>query len=136
MRNWLMTWNSETFDLDTLRREGRPVNDWRVGRFRDELSAGDRFLLWRSGGGGIAALGRIEGKPEFKAAPSPDEWTDPPEPAWFVPLVIDSWHDRRVAFKTLRADARFEGMKFIGMPGAPNPHPVTEAQWAALMTYL
>ncbi|GLX95032.1 EVE domain-containing protein [Herbidospora sp. NBRC 101105] len=136
MRYWLLTWNPKTFDLAAARRDGQPIGDWRVGRFRDELQVGDRFLFWRSGSGGIAALGRIGGVPVFKPVPSPDYWTEVPEQAWFVPIEIEQWLDVDITFGQLRADKRFEGMGFIRMPGAANPHPVTEAQWEAFMSHL
>jgi len=101
-----------------------------------ELCEGDKFVLWRSSRGGIAATGRITGEAEFRDTPSPDRWEEAPGRAWFVPVAVDSWHDCVIPFKTLRADKRFDGMAFREMPGAPNPHPLTKTHWDALMSYL
>ncbi|WP_405147683.1 EVE domain-containing protein [Sphaerisporangium sp. NBC_01403] len=136
MRYWLMTWNPRTFQLDELRQSGGTLEDWRVRRFWRELSAGDKFVLWRTGRGGIAAVGSITGEAEFKDPPAPEHWTEKSDRAWFVPLVIDSWHDRVIPFKTLRDDERLEGMMFRQMPGGKNPHPLTEDHWNAFMSYL
>ncbi|TKK87786.1 EVE domain-containing protein [Herbidospora galbida] len=95
MRYWLLTWNPKTFDLAAARRDGQPIGDWRVGRFRDELQVGDRFLFWRSGGGGIAALGRIGGAPVFKPVPSPDYWTEVPVQA-FRAMATRAWRNASV----------------------------------------
>jgi hypothetical protein len=131
-----MTWNPKTFVLEALRRSGESLGDWRVGRYRQALQRDDRFVLWRSGTGGITAVGCIRGAPEFKNAPFIEHWTKPPERAWFVPISIDAWHDRQISFKDLRADDRLTGMSFLAVPGAANPHPLTDEHWNALMTYL
>lgn len=136
MRYWLMTWNPRVYTIDEdLRSSGGPTA-WLIRRFRHELCEGDRFVLWRSGRGGIAATGRITGEAEFRDTPSPDRWEEAPGRAWFVPVAVDSWHDCVIPFKTLRADKRFDGMAFREMPGAPNPHPLTRTHWDALMSYL
>ncbi|MEV5407526.1 EVE domain-containing protein [Thermopolyspora sp. NPDC052614] len=136
VRYWLLTWNPRTFHLDELRRSGGELRDWRIRRFRREVREGDKFALWRSGRGGITAVGHITGEAEFKDAPSAEYWAEEPERAWFVPLMVDSWHDCEIPFKTLRDDMRFEGMAFRKVPGASNPHPLSEAHWSALMSYL
>ncbi|WP_157529823.1 hypothetical protein [Microtetraspora niveoalba] len=51
-------------------------------------------------------------------------------------MVVDSWRDRVIPFRALHDDERFQGMTFRRVPGAANPHPLTEEHWAALISYL
>lgn len=78
MRYWLMTWNPRMYHIDERMRSGGGPRAWLIRRYRDELSGGDKFALWRSGRGGIAAIGHITGKAEFRDTPSPERWEEPP----------------------------------------------------------
>jgi Protein of unknown function DUF55. len=136
MRYWLMTWNPRIYTIDERLRSGGGPTAWLIRRYRNALSEGDKFVLWRSGRGGIAATGRIAGEAEFRDAPYPERWAKVPGKAWFVPVIVESWHDCLIPFQELRDDKRFDGMTFRDMPGASNPHPLTKIHWDALMSYL
>jgi hypothetical protein len=70
-RNWVFQANPELFAVDDALRSLSNIH-WLVQRYQDEISAGDRAYIWRSGpAAGI--LGEVEILEPPKLAPEPDD---------------------------------------------------------------
>ncbi|MFE7243805.1 hypothetical protein [Streptomyces sp. NPDC057580] len=130
MTAWILTCNLDTFDLEAFRRDGQELQSWSVGRFRDELTAGDTFALWITGaGGGVVARGHLTGPPSQN--PSADEayWKKDPGTRWYVPLVVDEWLERPIPRSQIVDDPLFSNSSLRKQPFAANPHRLDAQQW-------
>jgi hypothetical protein len=134
---WLLTCNPKTFDLAALRRSGRELESWRVTQLRNELAAGDPFVLWLSGPrGGVVARGSITGPACLVESPNPEFWAQPPAPAHFVPLTVERWLTSPLPADTVRAEPAFATATIVTMPGGRNPHRLSVAQWDRLASMM
>lgn len=132
MSAWLLTCNPDVFDLDGFRRDGHELRSWSVGRYRQELAAGDRFVMWVTGpSGGLVGRGRVTGTPVQQRSTPDEYWQEEPGLRWYVPLVVDEWLDRPVPRQNFTSDGRFSQQSPLRTLFASNPHKVTGPQWEA-----
>ncbi|MFD7546798.1 hypothetical protein ACFV0R_18340 [Streptomyces sp. NPDC059578] len=132
MATWLLACNQEMFELDRYRQDGHSLGSWSVGRYRTELAAGDRFVMWVTGPlGGLVGRGRITGVPTQQASAPDEYWQEDPGTRWYAPLVMDEWLPGAIPRQRFTADARFEEQSPLNTLYAANPHRVTEGQWSA-----
>ncbi|MFH8609372.1 hypothetical protein ACH4D5_18025 [Streptomyces sp. NPDC018029] len=132
MATWLLNCNPKTFKLDEYHDAGEVLNSWTIARFRDEVAAGDEFVLWVSGpNAGIAAYGHFTGPAEYGQV-DPEYWTTDPGQKHFVPLDVDKWLDLRIPKAQLAGDARMAEASILRQPFAGNPHRLSDDQWRAI----
>lgn len=132
MNAWLLTCNQDVFDLAAFRRDGEELRSWSVVRYRNELAAGDRFVMWLTGPqGGLIGRGRLTGSPTQQASSDKKYWQEDPGTRWYVPLVIDEWLDQPVPRAQFTLDPRFAGTSTLRTLFAGNPHRINDAQWEA-----
>ncbi|MFI9767301.1 hypothetical protein ACIHJG_10610 [Streptomyces sp. NPDC052415] len=132
MATWLLNCNPKTFNLDEYRDAGEVLTSWTIARHKDEVAAGDEFVLWVSGpNAGIAAYGHFTGSAEYGQVDD-RYWTTDPGQKHFVPLEVDRWLDLRIPKAQLIGDARMAEATILRQPFAGNPHRLTTAQWQAI----
>ncbi|MFE3588357.1 hypothetical protein ACFXOY_12600 [Streptomyces niveus] len=132
MATWLLNCNPKTFKLDEYRDAGEILTSWTIARHKDEVAAGDEFVLWVSGpNAGIAAYGHFTGPAEYGQV-DPHYWTTDPGQKHFVPLDVDKWLELRIPKAQLAGDARMAEATILRQPFAGNPHRLTADQWHAI----
>ncbi|MCX5559954.1 hypothetical protein [Streptomyces sp. NBC_00038] len=137
MNAWILTCNPNKFDLEAFRRDGHELRSWSVGRFRDELAAGDPFALWLTGSASaVVAYGHIAGPPALDASADASYWSEDPGVRWYVPLVVEEWLERPISRSRFLDDPRFAGSSLQKQSFAANPHVATPAQWAVIIEAL
>ncbi|MGW2054870.1 hypothetical protein ACWCOZ_13245 [Streptomyces sp. NPDC001840] len=128
--SWLLSCNRRKFDLDRFRLDGQELTSWSVHRFRSELEAGDRFVLWLSGAdGGLVGRGRLTGPPSLEAANDASYWSEDPGVRWYVPLEMDCWLDTPIPRRRFLDTPTVAGASIVTQPFAGNPHRLSEEQW-------
>ncbi|MGW7083800.1 hypothetical protein ACWGH2_09915 [Streptomyces sp. NPDC054871] len=132
MATWLLNCNPKTFDLDGYRSTGEVLASWTIARYKDEVAAGDEFVLWVSGSNaGVVAYGHFTG-PATYGQVDPRYWTTDPGQKHFVPLEVDRWLDLRIPKTQLASDLRMAEATILRQPFAGNPHRLTADQWQAI----
>lgn len=116
---------------------GEPILEWSITHHVDDLTPGDRAVLWIGGrrAPGVYAVGTISGDP-FSAVIDDPRWRQPEDrstPMLRCPVQFDTiLLDEPVKRAELKADPRFAGSRIITQPFAGNPFVVTEAEWQAI----
>jgi predicted RNA-binding protein with PUA-like domain len=66
MNYWIFKANPELYDVDKQIKMGNPPGWWKVSRYRNEMKAGDKGFLWRTGASrGIIAAVDLLSEPYF-----------------------------------------------------------------------
>lgn len=140
-RAWIFQANPEIYDIDRAVDE-LPSIEWTVRQYRDEIHAGDRVYLWKSGSsGGILATGMVEDEPTFRA-PSERERPYYLRPELFadeearVDVVIRDVLPERLDRKALAESATLSDLTILRMQGRGTNFQVTQAQDLALQELL
>lgn len=132
MSAWLLTCNQDVFDLEAFRRDGHDLDSWSVGRYRDRLADGDRFVMWLTGPrGGLIGRGRFTGTPTQQPSAPDVYWLEDPGTRWYVPLTVEEWLAEPVPRRHFTEDPRFAEKSPLRTLFAANPHKLTEEQWDA-----
>ncbi|MBX0330820.1 EVE domain-containing protein [Oscillochloris sp. ZM17-4] len=139
-RVWLFQANPRFYDLAEHVRSIAPGSDddWAVTRYRDEMKAGDRVLLWQAGqDAGMYAFGELTGEPAEQTYAPEDipAWLSA-EPgqratAWQVPFRYTQILPEPIRRATLIEHPALQQMHVLRAPNGTNFR-VNLNEWAAL----
>ncbi|WP_037705858.1 hypothetical protein [Streptomyces sp. AA1529] len=132
MNAWLLTCNSEVFDLESFLKDGHELRSWSVVRYRSEMAEGDNIAMWLTGPhGGLVGRGRLTGAPAQESPSASEYWRQDPGTRWYAPLRIDEWLQQPVPRSQFTSDPRFGDTNTLRTLFAGNPHRLNEEQWQA-----
>jgi predicted RNA-binding protein with PUA-like domain len=138
---WLFQLNPDVFDIASSDEANRPRR-FEVSHRRDQIQAGDKVAIWRSGPDagviGFATIAANEaGEPDFyDRVIEPNTGWLRAEDVGRVTLTVNftDGHWRYVAIpkSILKADPRFEDAAILKNPHARNPFKLTDEQWGVI----
>jgi predicted RNA-binding protein with PUA-like domain len=139
MAHWILQCNPSAWRIRDFFDAGRTSTTWVIRRHWKKMSPGDDVAIWMSGRpGGVVAVGRVSGEPEFGPAPSKEEqfWTSGRTGAgerWTVPVEFTRhFLGAPIRREVLKGDDRFADALILRMPGGANPFPAEDAEWQAI----
>jgi hypothetical protein len=134
---WVLQCNPKMWDIHGFIDEnGELPSSWSIVRYRDQITEGDRVVLWLAGpDAGVYAIGEVVGAPERdRVASNRLAHNTAPEWEWFVPIELDlDLFDSPIPRAALKADPRFSNQPIIRVPGAANPHPLDRDSFDAIL---
>ncbi len=118
MNYWIFQANPDRYRLQDRLRDPNPEISWRVSRYRDEISPGDRAFVWQSGKSrGLCATLRVETAPEeiHELSGERQYATDPQiaSVSWRVLATIESRFPI-IPAAMLRATPGLESLSILG----------------------
>ena len=150
MKYWLMKTEPSEFSIDTLVQRPNQTEHWDGVRnyqarnmMRDEMRLGDQLFLYHSNCDvpGIVGIARIvrEAYPDHTAFDPEDHHYDPKsrreQPTWF--MVDVQWvrtFKRTLSLTELKTRPELEGFALVRRGNRLSVMPVSEAQWAFILT--
>jgi predicted RNA-binding protein with PUA-like domain len=138
---WLFQANPRYFNLAAHLKTARAGDDdhWPVTRYRDDVQAGDRALLWQSGPlAGLYGLAELSSDPYLARCDySLAEIEQHPylRCAWWVSLRFTQVFDRPVPRSVLQMHPILHGLAVLKSPRG-TVFRVTPEQWAAVQALL
>jgi hypothetical protein len=118
---WLFQANPDVWDFGGRLTEMDlgDEDDWSVSRFKQEITAGDRVLLWQSGrDAGLYAVGEISG-PIFERDPDAEHFTEAAEEL-AVPFRLTRKVDPPIPRSQLLDHDVLKGLRVITAPQGSN----------------
>jgi predicted RNA-binding protein with PUA-like domain len=148
-RYWLLKTEPESFSIQDLARSKRQTTFWNGVRnyqarnfLRDEMHAGDRVLLYHSGGDPSAVVGTAHvvkpGYPDTTALDPQSEYYDPnssaENPIWYmVDIQLDEVFDRPLVLAELRRVPALQQMELLRKGSRLSVQPVRAAEFEAIL---
>ncbi|MDG4807650.1 hypothetical protein O7634_12895 [Micromonospora sp. WMMD1120] len=141
---WLLRCNPAKWDLHRFIRDGNlTIRSWTVGRYRDQLAAGQPVLFWVTGPTGAVPTPGLWGAGVVTGPPQTDGHHDeywliaPPKSAAMHWLPVDiTLFSAPVPRTVLAEDPRLRSLEIIQNPRAANPQRVTADQLRTIGRYL
>ena len=139
MAHWILQCNPSVWRIRDFFESGRTGTQWVIRRHWTKMSPGDDVAIWMSGRpGGVVAVGRVSGEPEFGSPPKGQDqfWTSDKARAgerWTVPVQFTRhFLGAPINREVLKADDRFAGALILRVPRGANPFPLEDAEWQAI----